>query len=106
MILADVEAEFLDRIVEVAGERDVRDGRPVAEQEFVPLEPLVDDAQIAVDAALEERKHCGIPRWLGEVFQEPVRTEKTIDLLIVEDDPAQGFELFLLALREIFARTA
>src|SRR5689334_18802487 len=65
MILADVEAEFFRRIVEVAGKRHVRDGRTIAKQEFASFEPLVDDPEIAVDAALEERKHGRIAGRLG-----------------------------------------
>src|SRR5262245_40093411 len=78
MLLADVEAELLDRIVEVAGERDVRDGRAVAEQERRLLEPLVDDRQIAVDAALEEGEHGRVAGGLGEVLQEPKRAEEAV----------------------------
>src|SRR5205814_4248024 len=89
MILADVEAEFFRRVVEISRKRHVRDGRPVAEQESAALEPLVDDAEIAVDASLEEREHGGIARRLREVLQEAVRPKEAVDLLIVEDDPAQ-----------------
>src|SRR6185503_18100227 len=88
MILADVEAEFLDGIVEIAGKRHVGDGRLLAKQEFAALEPLVDDAEIAVDASLEKGEHRRIARWLGEILQEAIGAEKPVDLLIVEDDPA------------------
>ena len=39
----------------------------------------------------------GVARRLGEVLQEPVRPQKSIDLLIVENDPTQRFKLFILA---------
>ena len=104
VVLADVEAEFLGRIMEVARKRYVRDGRPLAEHEFAAFEPLAHDAKIAVDAALEERQHGRIARRLGEVLQEAVWPEKSIDLLIIEDDPAQRFQLFLFTLRQIFPR--
>src|SRR4051794_22993157 len=76
MILPDIETEFFRRVVEIARERHIRDSRPVAEHEFAALEPLVDDAEIAVDAPLEERKHSRIARGLGEVLQETVWAEK------------------------------
>ena len=66
-------------------------------------EPLVDDGEIAVDAALEERHHRRIAGGLGEVLQEAVRPEKAVDLLVVEDDPAQRFEPLVLALGLEFA---
>src|SRR3954470_20811803 len=88
MILADVEAELFRRKVEVARERNIRDSRPVAEHEFAAPEPLVDVAEIAVEGPLEERKHSRIARGFGEVLQETVWAEKSVDLLIIEDDPA------------------
>src|SRR5205809_6030038 len=106
MVLADVEAEFLRRVIEISGERHVRDGRAVAEQEFPALKPLVDDAEIAVDASLEEREHGRIARGLREVLQEAIRPKEAVDLLIVENYPAQRFQRFGLALRQIFARAA
>src|SRR4249919_648983 len=89
MVLADVEAEFFDGVKEISGERHIRDGRPLPEHEVAALEPLVDDGEIAVDAAFEERENGRIAGRLGEVLQEPVRPKKTVDLLIVENDPAQ-----------------
>src|SRR4051812_20146072 len=82
VIITDVEAEFLGRVVKITGERYVRDGRPVTEQEVAAFEPLVDDGEIAVDAPLEEGEHRRIARRLGEILQEAVRPEKSIDLLI------------------------
>src|SRR3954453_8569088 len=67
-------------------------------------EALVDDPEIAVDAALEERRYGRIGRGLGPVAQKAVWTEKAIDLLVIEDDPAQRFEFLVLALRHEFAR--
>src|SRR3954452_2431356 len=106
MLLGYVEAELFGRVVEVAGKRHVRDGRPVAEQEFAAFEPLVDDGEIAVDASLEEGEHGWVAGGLREVLQKPVWPEETIDLLIVEDDPAQRFELLFFALRQIFSSAA
>src|SRR6476646_5506398 len=86
VILADVEAELLGRVVKVARKRDVRDGRPIPEQEFAALEPLIDNAEVAVDAPLEEGEHAGIATGLRKVFQEAIGAEKAVDLLIIEDD--------------------
>src|SRR5947209_20163533 len=94
MILADVETEFFDRIKEISGERYVRDCRPLTEQEIPALEPFVDDAEIAVDAPLEKRMDSGISRRLHPVPQKTIRPQESIDLLIVEDDPAQGLKPF------------
>src|SRR4029077_6875888 len=106
MLLADVEAELLRRIIEVPCKRHVRDGGPLAEQESAALQPFVDDAEIAVDATLEKGEHGRIARGLGEVLQETIGPEKAIDLLIVENDPAQCFQLFVLALGQVFAGAA
>src|SRR5437868_300061 len=104
MILADVEAEFFDRVKQISGERDVRDGGPLAEQEFAGLKSLVDDAEIAVDAASKKCVDSGIGWRLHPVPQKTIGSQKSVDLLIVEDDPAQRFQLFILALRQVFAR--
>src|SRR4051812_30869506 len=83
VVFADVETEFLRRVIEISCERYIRHGRPVAEEEVAAFETLVDDAEVAVDAALEEVQHRGIAGRLGKVFQETVRPEKAVDLLIV-----------------------
>src|SRR2546421_622040 len=106
MILADVETEFFDRVKQISCERDIGDGRPVAEQEFSHLKPFVDDAEIAVDAAPEECVDSGISRRLHPISQEAIRPEKSIDLLIVKNDPAQRFQLLILALWQILAGAA
>src|SRR5213082_3557702 len=72
MLLGYVEAEFLRRVVEVPGERHVRDSWPLAEEEFAAFEPLVDDGEIAVDAPLEEGEHGWVAGGLREVLQKPV----------------------------------
>ena len=36
---------------------------------------------------------------MREILQEPVRPEESVDLLVVEDDPAQRLKLLVLALR-------
>ena len=66
-------------------------------------QPLVENAERVVDAALEEIHHRGISGRLGEIAQEAIRPEKTVDLLIVEYDPAQHFELLIFALRQEFS---
>ena len=68
-----------------------------------PVQPLVDDGEVAVDAALEERHHRRIAGGLGEILQKAKRPEKAVDLLVVENDPAQRFQLLVLALRLEFA---
>src|SRR4051812_13588392 len=95
----DVEAEFLGRIIEIGAERDVGDGRARAENERPASKPFVDNGKIAVDAALQKRHHRRVARRLGEILQEAIRPEEAVDLLVVEDDPAQGFEPLILALR-------
>src|SRR5690242_10492685 len=99
----DVEAELLGRIVEVADERDVRDGRALAEHERAAGEPLVEDSEIAVDATLEKSEHGRIAGGLRQGLEEAVRSEKAVDLLVVEDDPAQRLEPLVLALRRELA---
>ena len=49
--------------------------------------------------ALEECQHSRISRSLCEILQEAERPEESVDLLVVEDYPAQGLQLFVLALR-------
>ena len=71
--------------------RVAQDERPVGKA-------LVDDGEIVVDAALEERHHRRIAGRPREVLQEAVGPEKAVDLLVVEDDPAQRFEPLVLAL--------
>src|SRR5262249_40171550 len=88
----DVEAEFLCRIVEISDQREIGDGRARAEQEGPRREPLVEDGDVVVDASLEEREHGRIARRFGETPQEAIGPEKAVDLLIVEDDPAQRLE--------------
>src|SRR4051812_40881018 len=99
MIFADVEAELFDRIVEVSTQGQVSDGRARSKQERRLFQPLVEDGEVAVDAALEKTEHGLVRRRFGPILQEAVGPEITVDLLVVEDDPAHGFELFLFALR-------
>ncbi len=49
---------------------------------------------------LEGGEHGGIGRRLGPVPHEAIGAEEPVDLLIVEDEPAQRFQLFLLAHRQ------
>ena len=47
---------------------------------------------------LRNASTAGSPARLGEVLQEAIGTEKAVDLLVVENDPAQRFEPLVLAL--------
>ena len=38
-----------------------------------------------------------------KIAQEPIRPEKAVDLLVVENDPAQRFEPLVLAARQEFS---
>ena len=77
----------------------------VAQHEWAAREPLVDNGEIAVDAALEERHHGGSPGGLAKFSQEAIGTEKAVDLLVVENDPAQRLEPLVLALAAGTCRT-
>src|SRR5437868_6236973 len=76
----DVETELVGRIVEIRAERNVGDGRALAQDEALPREPLVEDRKIAVDAGLQKRHHGGIAGGPREVLQKPIGTEKAVDL--------------------------
>src|SRR5215470_9456460 len=67
-----VEAEFFRRVIHVGRERYVRDGRTLAQEIRGGAKPLVDDAEIICEAALEERFSAGISR-RREIAQETVR---------------------------------
>ena len=84
----DIEAKLLCRIIEIAGERDVGDGRFIAQHERRLRKPLIDDPEIAVDAALQKGLDGRIAGRAREIFQEPVRSQESVDFLIVENDPA------------------
>src|SRR2546421_12649968 len=103
VLRGNIESKLLGRIVEIADQRQVGDGWPRAQNERSGREPLIDDGEVAVDAALEESEHGWIARWLGEVAQESIGTEKAVDLLIIEDDPAQRLELLVIAVRSEFS---
>ena len=100
----DVEAELFRWIVQVGHQRQVGDGRPLAQHEVAPGEPLIDDLQVAVDPPLEERQHRRVAGRLRKNAQEPVRPEKAVDLLVVEDDPAQRLQPLVLARGRELAR--
>ncbi len=102
IILGDIEAEFFRRVIHVGGERDVRDGGTCAQDIGGLGEPLVDDAEIVGKAAREECFGAGISRG-GEIAQEAVGSEKAVDFLIIENDPAQRLQALVLALRLEFA---
>ena len=65
-------------------------------------EALVDDAERIVDAAFEKFHHRRMAGGFGKIAQEAIRPEKAVDLLIVENDPAQRFEPLVLAARQEF----
>src|SRR5262249_45390302 len=52
----DIEAELLDWIIEIGAKGQIGDRRPRSEHELAACQPLVDDCEIPVDAALEERE--------------------------------------------------
>src|SRR5215468_5722926 len=96
IVLGDIEAEFFRRVVHIACERYVRDGGTCAQEIGGLGEALVDDAEIVGEAALEERLGARISRG-GEIAQEAIRSKIPVDLLIIENDPAQRFQALVLA---------
>lgn len=91
MILGNIEAELFRRIIKVGGHRNIGDRRFVADQILATAQPLVDDRKVVVDASFQERKDSRIALRFGKAFQKTEWTQKSVDLLIVEDDPAQCF---------------
>src|SRR3954463_11325976 len=104
MLPRNVEAEFVRRIVEISRQREIGDGGARAQHEWTGREPLVDNGEVVVDAPLEEREHGGIAWRLGEKPQKAIGTEKAVDLLVVENDPAQRLETLVLAIGPELAR--
>ena len=98
----NVEAELFRRIIKVGDQRQVGDGRLRTKNVMAAGEALVDDAEGIVDAALEKFHHRRMAGGLGKIAQEAIRPEKAVDLLIVENDPAQRFEPLVLAARQEF----
>ena len=101
-VAGDVEAELFGRIIKVGDQRQVGDGRLRAENVRAAGEALVDDAQRIVDAAFEKFHHRRMAGGFCKIAQEAIRPEKAVDLLIVENDPAQRFEPLVLAARQEF----
>src|SRR5512136_2095311 len=99
IIFGDVESEFLGRVIKIAGHGNIGDGRLVAYEEQPPCQSLVDDSKVAVDAPLKKRQYCWVAWGLCEILQEPQRTEEAVDLLIVENDPAQRFQFLVVVFR-------
>ena len=64
------------------------------------------DRERAEGAAFEEVHDNRVAERLGEVAQKAVGAEIAADLLIVEDDPAQGFQPIVLAARQEFSRAS
>src|SRR5579864_2254925 len=96
---ADIKAELFRRIIEVSGEGDVGDGRLIAQEERYLGQPLIDDSEVAVDAPLQKSQYGRIAGRAREDFQKPVRSQKAIHLLIVENDPAQRLKAGIFAVR-------
>src|SRR5579883_1413931 len=87
IVLGHVEVEFFRRIVYVAGERYVGDGRTCAQQKGGLGEALVDDAEVVGEAAFEKGFAARIASG-RKIAQEAIGPEKAVDFLIVENDPA------------------
>src|ERR1700756_4470968 len=82
---ADIEAELLHWIKEVASERDIDDARLIAQHERRLRKPLIDNPEIAVDAAFQKGQDRRIASRAREIFQEPVRSQEAVHFLIVEN---------------------
>src|SRR5215813_14166997 len=106
VLAGDVEAELVWRVIEIGDERKIRDRGAVADDIGASGEPLVENRKRVVDAALEEGEHDRVARRPGEGAQKAIGPEITVDLLIVEDDPAQRLELVVLVFGPELARTA
>src|SRR5215510_3214432 len=104
VLAGNVEAELIRRIIEIGNERKVGDGRAVTDNVSVSGEPLVENAKRIVDAPLEKGEHSGVAWRPGESAEKAIGAEIAVDLLIVEDDPAQRFELLVLAVGLELAR--
>src|SRR6516165_3180838 len=98
-LLGDVEAELFRRIVEVASEGNIGDGRLTSQHKRSFRQPLIDDREIAVYAALEKGHYCRITGWSGEVLQKPVRSEESVYFLIIENNPAQRLKPGIFTVR-------
>ncbi len=94
------------RIIEITRERDIGDGRVIADDERRTRQPLVENAERVVDPALQERHRARIAGGFGEVAQEAIRPEIAVELLVVEDDPAQRFQPLVFGERMEFACNA
>ena len=97
MVAGDIETEFVNRVVEVADERNVGDCRARPKHERRLREPLVQDRERIVDAALEKR-HPARVVFRGKVLEEAVRTEIAVDLLVIEQQPTQALQLLVIVL--------
>jgi hypothetical protein len=100
-----IETEFIGRIVEITDQREVGDGRLRPEDEGAAREALVENAERAVAPAFEEFDHGRIAPRLGEPVQEAIRSERAVELLVVENYPAPDFQLLFGAARQKFPRT-
>jgi hypothetical protein len=81
----------------------VGDGRLGAQQIRAARQSLVDDGERTESAAFEEVHDNRIAERLGEIAEKAVRAEVAADLLIVEDDPALGFQPIVFAARQEFS---
>src|SRR5215469_2648297 len=98
-LLGDVEAKLFRRIVEVASEGDIGNGRLIPQHKRRFRQPLIDDREIAVYAALEKGHYRGIAGWSGEVLQKPVRSKESVYFLIIENNPAQRLKSGIFTVR-------
>ena len=104
IVFGDIESEFSGWIVEICGHRNIGDRRLFADEKVPSGQPLVDDCEISVDPALEEREDGGVAGRPGEILEKSKWPQESIYFLVVKNDPTQGFEFFVLALRFELAR--
>src|SRR5262249_24901298 len=100
----DLETEFLRRVIEVAGQRYIGDGRLRAQNKGAARQALVENGQRAFSAALKQIEHRRMAGRLSANAKETAGAEVATELLIVEDDPAQRFQPLILSVRHEFSR--
>src|ERR1017187_1505707 len=98
MILDDVKAELLGRVIKIADHRNVGDGWSVTQQISVGCQPFVDNGEAGVDASFQKCDHRRIAGTLGGAGYKTARPKIAVELLSVESDPAQRFQPLVLAL--------
>ncbi len=68
----------------------------IAEDERRLFQALVDDREVAVDAAFQKRHHGRIAGRRRKISQEAERPEKAVYFLIIEENPAHCLVFFIL----------